>query len=367
MMAEAGAVVLGDGSQNSSGGSSGDVAIKKNKGPHVVKSRYMQYDKGKIAKKNLSNTTVCSGGKASDKSGSGTPTRRSIAPQRMKGLPGVPSSAMDGNLFWKEDLQSTLLDGHRAGRPELDLSVINDKTMQRSTPKSVSASEQKKAKKDTSSVNAFPDDMVEMLESQTLLLTYLAMKMQKNLGRLEEKAERSLLIVSDEKDHLQEMVHKLRREKMLFQREEELKDLLEKQTEALAPSVEAKETFKDNYRTFALALDCTRHQLPIKDIHIAGTRQRYLEELQKHLEISKSLLDETVSSSSGENAELFGTIKDLEDTVRKTDAELSRTFHQVLDLSFKVNKEISLQNQKAVEESCELDVVKQWYFDQAIP
>lgn len=43
-----------------------------------------------------------------------------------------------------------------------------------------------------------------------------------------------------------------------------------------------------------------------------------------------------------------------------------RSLHQVLDLSYKVNKEMSLQSQKSVEESSEVDVMKQWYFDQAI-
>ncbi|CAH2293290.1 HAUS augmin-like complex subunit 8 [Pelobates cultripes] len=364
-MADSGTAVLEDGSQNSSGGSIGDMAIKKNKGGKIVKSRYMQYDKCKIAKKNLANTTVCSGGKAPERTSSGTPTRRSIAPQRTKAMPGIASNVLDGSLFWKDDLQSTLLDGHRIARPDLDLSVINDKTMQRLTPKSQYASEQRKPKRETSA-NVVQEDTVEIMEFQTLMFTYLTMKMQKNLSRLEEKAERNLLLVNEEKDHLQEKVHKLKRENLLFKREEELHDLLDKQTEALAPSIEVKDTFENNYRTFATALDCTRHQLPIKDIHVIGTRQRYLEDLQKHLETTKSLLEETISTSAEEKAEMFGTIKELKDIVIKTDAELTRTFHQVLDLSFKVSKEISLQNQKAVEESCELDVVKHWYFDQSL-
>uniref|UniRef100_A0A8C5QDE0 HAUS augmin like complex subunit 8 n=1 Tax=Leptobrachium leishanense TaxID=445787 RepID=A0A8C5QDE0_9ANUR len=101
-------------------------------------------------------------------------------------------------------------------------------------------------------------------------------QMQKNLSRLEEKAERNLLLVNDEKDHLQEKVYKLKRENLLLDREEKLHDMLDKQAEALAPSIEVEETFKNNYKTFATALDCTRHQLPIKDIHVMGTRQRYL-------------------------------------------------------------------------------------------
>ncbi|KAM4808843.1 HAUS augmin-like complex subunit 8 [Rhinophrynus dorsalis] len=365
-MAEAGVAVSEDGSQNSSGGSSGDAAIKKNKGAKVVKSRYMQIGKSKVAKKNLANVTVCSGGKVPERGSSGTPTRRSVAPQKVTSVPGVPFSALDGSLFGKDDLQSTLLDGHKIVRPDFDLSVINDKTMQRPTPKST-IPEQRKPKRDATPTNIVPDDMIEMIESQTLLLTYLTMKMQKNLSRLEEKAERNLLLVNEEKDQLQEKVHRLKRERSLLQREKQLSDLLEKQADALAPTIEAKEPFKHNYRTFATALDCTRHQLPIKDIHVMGNRQKYLEELQKHLSSTLSLLEETMPSYAGENADSLSTIKELENIVLKTDEELSRSFRQVLDLSFKANKEISLQSQKAVEDNCELEVVRQWYFDQALP
>ncbi|KAM4706800.1 HAUS augmin-like complex subunit 8 [Discoglossus pictus] len=281
-MADSGVALLEDGSQNSSG-SSGDAVLKKPKAVKVVKSRYMQYDKGKVAKKNVANITVCSAERAPERGSSGTPTRRSMAPPKMKALAGVPSSALDGSLFVKDDLQSTLLEGHRIARPELDLSVINDKTMQRLTPKFPLSAEQRKQKKEAAPLNMVPEEMVEMIESQTLLFTYLAMKMQKNLSRLEEKAERNLLLVTEEKHKLQEKVHMLKQELSLLQREEQVNDLIDEQ----------------------------------HGIYIVS---------------------------------------------RKVEVELW-SFRQVLDLSFKVNKEISLQNQKEVEDSCSLEVVRQWYFD----
>ncbi|KAE8632448.1 hypothetical protein XENTR_v10001551 [Xenopus tropicalis] len=323
-MSEAGVAATEDGSQNSSGGSSGDATLKKSKGTKVVKSRYMQIGKSKVSKNSLANTTVCSGGKVPERGSGGTPTRRSVAPPKAKIAPGVPSVALDGSLFAKEDLQSTLLDGHRIARPDLDLSVINDRTMQKITPRPAVTSEQKKPKRDTTPVNIVPEDMVEMIESQTLLLTYLTMKMQKNLLRLEEKAEKNLLLVNDQKDQLQEKMHMLKRDLTLLQREKRLRDLIEKQDEVLTPFVTNKDPFKDNYTTFATALDCTRHQLPIKNIHITGNRHKYLEELQKHLAITKSLLEEIMPSYASENAESFETIKDLENIVLKTDEELAR-------------------------------------------
>ncbi|XP_075063196.1 HAUS augmin-like complex subunit 8 isoform X3 [Mixophyes fleayi] len=339
--------------------------MKKNKGPKVVKSRYLQYDKPKVAKKyTVANTTVSSAGKVPERGGSGTPTRRSVMPQRLKAP--VPSNVADGSLFWKDDLQSTLLDGHKIARPELDFSVINEKTMQKLTPKSLSTSEQRKPKRECIPANNVPEDLTDMYESQTLLFTYLTMKMQKNMKHLEEKAERNLFLENEEKNQLQEKVYKLKRNILLNKREEQLNDLLEKQAETLAPSSAAMKQFKGNYTSFATALDCTRHHLPIKDIHVVGTRQRYLEEIQKPLSATKFLIEKTMSCSANETVDLCGTIKDLQDIVLKTDEELLRSSRQVLDLSFKVNKEISLQSQKLVEESCEVEVVRQWYFDQAV-
>ncbi|XP_063770566.1 HAUS augmin-like complex subunit 8 [Pseudophryne corroboree] len=365
-MAEAGSGSLELGSQNSSEGSSGDAATKKKKVTTVIKSRYLQYDKPKVAKKpqNVANTTVSSAGKVPERGGSGTPTRRSVVPQRQKAP--VPPNVADGSLFWKDDLQSTLLDGHKIARPELDFSVINEKTMQKLTPKSLSTSEQRKPKRECALTVNIPEDVTDMYESQTLLLTYLTVKMQKNMKRLEEKAEHNLFLANEEKNQLQEKVYKLRRDLLLNQREEQLHNLLEKQAETLAPSSAAMEQFKDNYTSFATAVDCTRHQLPIKDIHVIGTRQKYLEEIQKPLSATKCLLEETMSCSTDVNVvDLCSTIKNLQDTVLKTDGELSRSSRQVLDLSFKVNKEIALQSQKLLEENCEVEVVRQWYFDQA--
>lgn len=353
----------GSGSQNSSGGSSGDMAVKKKKAaPKLVKSRYMQYDKPRIVKKpNVENSIVSSAGKAQDRGGNGTPTRRSVLPQRLKAPSAMNASVAEGSLFSKEDLQSTLLEGHKFVRPELDFSVINDRS-----PKCSSTSEQKKTKWKPVPVSSVPIDMMDIYESQTLLLTYLTLKMEKNITRLKEKAERNLLLATEEKNQLQERVHQLKHDLSLTRSQIQLDDLLEKQAEGLVPSSAAMKPFKDSYTSFATAVDCTRHQLPINNIHVAGTRQRYLDNIQKHLSTTKSLLEEAVPHSCDESIDLLAPIKSLEEIALKTDTELSRSLHQVLDLSYKVNKEISLRSQKSVEENCEVDVMKQWYFEQAI-
>ncbi|XP_040177176.1 HAUS augmin-like complex subunit 8 isoform X2 [Rana temporaria] len=348
---------LGSGSLNSSGGSSGDVTVKKKVPVKLVKSRYMQYKPNIVKKPNVENSIVSSAGKAQDRGGNGYPTRRSVLPQRFK-APSVNASVAEVSLFSKAALQSTLLEGHKFIPPELDFSVINDRS-----PKCSSTSEQKKTKRKPAPVNGVPIDMIDIYESQTLLFTCLTQEMEKNITLLEEKAEHNLLLATEEKNQLQERVHQSKHDLSLTRSQIQLDDLLEKQVEGLVPSSAAIKLFKDSYYTFATAVDCTRHRLPINNIHVAGTRQRYLDNVQKHLSTTKSLLEEAIPHSCDESKDLISPIKSLEDSVLKIYTELSRSLHQVLDLSYKVNKEMSLKSQKSVEESSEVDVMKQWYFD----
>lgn len=48
------------------------------------------------------------------------------------------------------------------------------------------------------------------------------------------------------------------------------------QVEVLSPLVAVCEQFKEQYKSFAASLDATRHELPIKNIHIEGDKQTYL-------------------------------------------------------------------------------------------
>ncbi|KAG8594781.1 hypothetical protein GDO81_001325 [Engystomops pustulosus] len=90
------------------------------------------------------------------------------------------------------------------------------------------------------------------------------------------------------------------------------------------------------------------------------------EDIQKHLGSTKSLLEDITPSSTNNRMDLMDTVKNLENTVRKTEVELSRSMHQILDLSSKMNKEVSLQSQKLVEENSATEVLRQSYFDQTI-
>ncbi|NWU82722.1 HAUS8 protein, partial [Onychorhynchus coronatus] len=201
------------------------------------------------------------------------------------------------------------------------------------------------------------------LESETLLLTYLRMKAGQNLAKLEEKAEKNLMMLCEEKQRQQEKLLELKREILLKEREQKLSEALDKQIEVLSPLVPVCKQFQEQYKNFAASLDATRHELPIKNIHIEGDKRAYLDELEKQLKITQELLTEIMPSHSEDSAKALTALKELKEVSQKLDKELQRSFREVQNLSSEVSKEVSLHNQSACEERHGLDVVKHWYFN----
>ncbi|XP_067169074.1 HAUS augmin-like complex subunit 8 isoform X3 [Apteryx mantelli] len=253
----------------------GEASGKKRKGGRVVKSRYLQYDKKENKKDSSANSFTTSTAKPSEKGRS--LQSRSVLPQKCKTSAGAVTRSLNQSSFEKGDLQSTLLGEDKITRPDLDLSAINDKSLLKKTPSSKSvcktgtrtSGKERNAKSDS-------DVLKEWLASQTLLLTYLRVKAGKNLAQLEEKAEENLLMLCEEKERQQQKLYELKREFLLEEQEQKLEDVLNKQMEVLAPLVPVCEQFKEQYKSFAASLDATRHELPVKNIHIEGDTLTYL-------------------------------------------------------------------------------------------
>ncbi|NWV21214.1 HAUS8 protein, partial [Origma solitaria] len=201
------------------------------------------------------------------------------------------------------------------------------------------------------------------LESETLLLTYLRIKAEKNVAKMEEKAEKNLLMLCEEKQREEEKLRELKREVLLQEREQKLNEILDKQIEVLSPLVALCEQFKEQYKSFAASLDATRHELPIKNIHIEGDKQAYLDELGKQLMITQELLTEIMPSHSENSEKTFNALQELEEVAQQLNTELQRYFTDVQNLSSEACKEVSLHNQYVCEEKHGADVVKRWYFD----
>ncbi|XP_037584673.1 HAUS augmin-like complex subunit 8 isoform X4 [Cebus imitator] len=205
---------------------------------------------------------------------------------------------------------------------------------------------------------------MEMMESQTLLLTLLAVKMENNLAEFERRAEKNLLIMCKEKEKLQKKAHELKCRLLLSQRKRELADVLDAQVQMLSPFEAVATRFREQYRTFATALDTTRHELPVRSIHLEGDGQQLLDALQRELTTTQRLLGELDVGKSEENVQMLDLLSELKDVMVKKDLELRRSFAQVLELSAEASKEAALANQEVWEEGQGLAPPSQWYFNQ---
>ncbi|KFO24695.1 HAUS augmin-like complex subunit 8 [Fukomys damarensis] len=316
-------------------------------GGRVVESRYLQYER-RATKKALGAVPVRASGKVADD------TRRTSQ---------LPKGA-EGNRVGKGDLQSTLLEGHGTAPPDLDLSAINDKSMVRKTPQlDKTASWKAKSTSFSAPQRKSPDlaEVVEMVASQTLLLTLLTVKMENGLARLEERAERSLLLVCRERGRLQREAHERRRELLLRQRRRELADVLDAQTEALRPFEAVAGRFQERYRTLASALGSTRHELPLRAVHLEHGGWQLLDALQAELTTTHRLLAE-LGIGAEEDGPLLALLAELREATTQKDCELRRSFEQVLELSAKASKEAALASQEAWEDAQGAEAAHRWYF-----
>lgn len=206
----------------SSGGPSTPSGAKtrgrRTQGGRVVESRYLQYEK-EATKKAPAADTLKNSGKM---------------PEGGR-KPSLLQKSKDSSGIGKGDLQSTLLEGHGTAPPDLDLSAINDKSMVRKTPQLEKTMLQKTESSSFSALKKKSPDLsqaMEMVESQTLLLSLLALKMENGLAAFEEKAEKNLLLMCKEKEKLQKKTHELKRKLLLCQRKRELTDVLDAQLRA---------------------------------------------------------------------------------------------------------------------------------------
>ncbi|CAO2612438.1 HAUS augmin-like complex subunit 8 [Lemmus lemmus] len=270
-------------------------------------------------------------------------------------------------------LQSTMLEGHSTAPPSLDLSSIKDTSTFR-TASQLDKTMSKKAestRKKTSLPKKKQDlqETMDMMESQTLLLTLLSGKMEKNLTLLEKKAEKDLAAICCEKESLQRRVLELRRQLLLQQKYQELATFLDAQIELLDPFQAVAKHFKEQYKTLAIALDTTRHELPMQAIHMEGSGQELLG--RNSLAVWHCLSRKEPQGSRAPysrclypdaSTQVSRLLEELRDLITKKDLELYRIFGQVLELSSQASKEAALINQEVWEEAQGTPTCSQWYF-----
>nr|XP_046247994.1 HAUS augmin-like complex subunit 8 [Scatophagus argus] len=288
----------------------------------IVKSRYMQAaERSSLSKSNsLTNESIAVPPRpSSPKPGGvkpkvGTPPRRSMAPQALAA--SMMSRETEQSLLGKSVLQSTFSDGH-CFRPDFDISVIKDKTIIENAVEPERNLENEK----------------KLIEMQTFLLAYLTAKMESNTEKLKAEAEARILQEMEEDEALHNEVLKKKRQYLFMEQERLVNEVLDLQIAALTPVVEAAEQFTKDYKSFATAVDTTRHELPVKNFYIDGDRRGFLEKAETCLKESEKLLLEFTDGDHKDNSASLECLRDMKLTSKDITHQLSGAFSELLELS----------------------------------
>ncbi|XP_049443755.1 HAUS augmin-like complex subunit 8 [Epinephelus fuscoguttatus] len=305
----------------------------------IVKSRYMQSaEKTSLSKSNsLTNESMAAPPRPSSPKPSGTkprvgtPPRRSLAPQAL--ATSMMSNTTEPSLLGRSILQSTFSDGH-CFRPEFDISVIKEKTVLEN------AVEPEK----------HPENEKRIVEMQTFLLAYLTAKMESNTAKLKAEAEARIMQEMEEEEALHNEVKEKKRQYLLMEKNRLANELLDLQIAALTPVAETARQFTKDYKSFATAVDTTRHELPVKNFYIDGDRMEFLDKAEACLKESEKLLMECTEGDHTDNTTSLECLRDMKTTSKDISQQLSGTFSELLELSSLICRHTVHVQQAAEEE-----------------
>ncbi|XP_032382786.1 HAUS augmin-like complex subunit 8 [Etheostoma spectabile] len=288
----------------------------------IVKSRYMQSaEKSSLSKSNsLTNESIAVPLRPSSPKPSGvkprvdTPPRRSLAPQAL--TTSMMSNETAPSLLGKSILQSTFSDGPFF-RPSFDISVIKEKTMIENAVEP----------------ERNPEIEKRDIEMQTFLLAYLTAKMESNTAKLKAEAEARIMQEMQEEEALHNEVQEKKRQYLLMEKDSLVNELLDLQIAALTPLAETAKQFTKDYKSFATAVDTTRHELPVKNFYIDGDRKEFLDKAGNCLKESEKLLMECTEGDQKDNSTCLECLRDMKTTSKNISQQLSGTFSELLELS----------------------------------
>ncbi|XP_033820853.1 HAUS augmin-like complex subunit 8 [Periophthalmus magnuspinnatus] len=303
----------------------------------VVKSRYLQSaEKTALSKSNSSNneSMVPSQRPASPKPRSkvGTPPRRSVAPQAL--ATSIMAKENEPSILEKYVMQSTFSDGHCL-RPDFDISVI----------KEINPSENFTEPER----NPVPENDKRIIEMQTLLLAYLTAKMESNTAKLQVEAETRILQELEEEEALRIEVLDKKRQYDLKEKNRLLNELLDVQIASLTPIAEAATQFTEEYKSFAAAVDSTRHELPVKNFYMNRERRDFLDKAESSLKESEKLFEECTDGHTQDNCTSLQFLKSMKTTSKDIGQQLTGAFSELLELSSLICQQ-TIHLQQAAEE-----------------
>ncbi|XP_059196649.1 HAUS augmin-like complex subunit 8 isoform X2 [Centropristis striata] len=260
----------------------------------------------------------------------GTPPRRSMAPQAL--ATSMMSHENEPSLLGKSILQSTFSDGHFF-RPNFDISVIKEKTVI----------------ENTAEPERNPENEKRIVEMQTFLLAYLTAKMESNTLKLKAEAEARIMQEMEEEEALYNDVQQKKRQYLFMEKDRHVNELLDLQTAALTPVAETAKQFTENYKSFATAVDTTRHELPVKNFYIDGDRREFLDKAEACLKDSEKLLMECTEGDHKDNSTSLECLREIKTTSKDISRQLSGTFSELMELSSLVSRH-TIHVQQATEE-----------------
>lgn len=294
----------------------------------IVKSRYLQSaEKAALSKSNSSNNESMpppptpASPKLRPKVG--TPPRRSVAPLAL--ATSIMAKENSSTALGKYVLQSTFSDGHSLC-PDFDISAIKEKTVLEN--------------------NAEPQ---RNPEKETFLLAYLTAKMESNTAKLRAEAETRILQEMEEEESLRLEVLEKKRKFEFKERNRLLGELLDLQIASLSPVAEAASEFTKMYKSFAAAIDTTRHELPVKNFHMDGEQSHFLDKAESCLKDSENLLEQCTHGNIEDNCTSLECLKNMKTASKDIGQHLSGAFSELLELSSLISQQ-TIHLQQAVEE-----------------
>ncbi|XP_026055190.1 HAUS augmin-like complex subunit 8 [Carassius auratus] len=244
----------------------------------------------------------------------------------------LESSNVGGNVF-----QSTVLDGHCI-RPDFDVSVINDKVAHPNT--------------------VDPDNEERDMAMETFILAFLTAKIEHNTRRFREEAERNILAVMEKEQQLSAQVNRKKRQYLLLEKQKQFNSLLDLQMEALAPVAAGANTFAEDYKSFATAIDATRHKLPVKNVDIGDDADQFLDKAIESLNRSERVLQHFTKDIPTDCEASKQCLREIEDTANEIGQQVTRTFSDLLEVSSLVSRESVLIKQSLEEDELGLSTAQ---------
>lgn len=305
------------GSVNNKANNSGNEKKSVKSTGTIVKSRYLQSaEKSALSKSNSSNNESMAPpprpASPKPRPKVGTPPRRSVAPQAL--ATSIMSKGNSASEPHKYILQSTFSDGHSLC-PDFDISAIKEKTVLEN--------------------NAEPD---RNPGKETFLLAYLTAKMENNTAKLRAEAETRILQEMEEEESLHLEVLEKKRQYELKEKNRLLGELLDLQIASLTPVAEAATDFTNMYKSFAAAIDTTRHELPVKNFYLDGEQREFLDKAESYLKDGEKLLKQCTRGNM-DNCTSLECLKNMKVTSEDISKHLSGAFSELLELSCLISKQ----------------------------